>query len=81
MHIRAQLSFQLSELLESEMRRTRHDIVRPDESWFYFNTDHEDIWLPQGIAPPEMERLTIQSKNVMVTIVWNPTGLLRIAAL
>jgi hypothetical protein len=30
---------------------------------------------------PEREQMTVQSKKVMVTLLWNPTGLLRIAAL
>jgi hypothetical protein len=45
-HVRAQLSFQLLELLKFQMRRSWHNIVTLDESWFYFNTDYEGIWLP-----------------------------------
>jgi hypothetical protein len=55
------------ELLEFPMRRLWHDIATLDVSWCYFNTSHE--------------QRTIQSKNVMVTIMWNPTGFFRIAAL
>jgi hypothetical protein len=36
-------------------RKTGHDIVTVDESWFYLATDHERIWLPGGIEAPEME--------------------------
>lgn len=79
--VRAQLSCQLMELLEAQRRRSWHDIVTLDESWFYFTTDYERIWLPQDTSPPERERLTIQSKKMMVTIVWNPAGFCRIAAL
>jgi hypothetical protein len=50
--------------------------VTLDESWFYFNlnTDHELIWLQPDGEIPERERRTIQSKKVMLTIVWNPSG-------
>jgi hypothetical protein len=62
-HIRAQLSFQLFELLESQMRRSWHNTVTLNEFWFEFNTDHERIWLPQEITPPKTERQIIQSKR------------------
>jgi hypothetical protein len=47
----AQLSFQFLELWGSKVCRSRREIVRFDESWFYLNIDHERIWPPQGTAP------------------------------
>jgi hypothetical protein len=63
-----------SSILESQKRSAWHDIVAPDESWFYFPTDYELIWLQPGEALPEKERPTIHSKKTMVTIARNPTG-------
>jgi hypothetical protein len=40
-----------------------------DESWFYFNTNHELIWLLPDGEIPEMERQIVQSEKVMLTIV------------
>jgi hypothetical protein len=54
-----------------------HDIATPDEPWFYVVTDYETIWLPSGMIPPQRKRRTIQSKKMMVIIVWNPTGFYR----
>jgi histone-lysine N-methyltransferase SETMAR len=54
--------------------RSWHDIVTLDESWFYLSTDHEMIWLQSGEKVPERERHVIQSKELMLTIVWNPSG-------
>jgi hypothetical protein len=45
-----------------------------DESWFYLSTDYNSIWLQDGELPPERERKMINSKKLMVTIVWNPLG-------
>jgi hypothetical protein len=45
-----------------------------DESWFSYITDHELIWLPPDGNDPDLERVTIQSKKVMFTILWTPTG-------
>jgi hypothetical protein len=38
-YVRAQFSFRLLELLESQIRRSWHNIVILDESWFYLNAD------------------------------------------
>jgi histone-lysine N-methyltransferase SETMAR len=54
--------------------RSWHDIVTLDESWFYLSTDHEMIWLQFGKKVPERERHVIQSKKMMLKIVWNPSG-------
>jgi hypothetical protein len=69
MRVRMEVSHQLSEMLEDQKRRSWEDIVTLDESWFYFSTDYEFIWIPLGTEPPERERLTIQSKKLMITIV------------
>jgi hypothetical protein len=67
-------------MLQVQESRAWHDVVTLDESWLYCNTDHESIWLPPGERVPEMPRVTIQCKTLMVTIVCNPSGfhLLRI---
>jgi hypothetical protein len=73
---RVTLSQELLPMLERQKKRSWHNIVILDESWFYFNlnTDHELIWiLPDGEIP-ERARPTIQSEKVMLTIVWNPIG-------
>jgi hypothetical protein len=40
-------------MLQHQKDRVWHDIVSFDESWFYFTTDHERIWLAEGIEAPE----------------------------
>jgi hypothetical protein len=68
-------------MLQYQKDRAWHAIITFDEFWFYFTTNHKRIWLPEGTEAPEREWITIQSKKMMVTIVWNPTGFDRIVAL
>jgi hypothetical protein len=56
-------------MLQHQKDRAWHDIVTLDDSWFYFTTDHERIWHPEGTEAPERERITVQSRKMMVTIV------------
>jgi histone-lysine N-methyltransferase SETMAR len=44
-------------------------------------TDHEQTWLWRGETPPERARHTIQDREIMVTIAWNPLGFPLIVAL
>jgi hypothetical protein len=68
------LSQQLLSVLERQERRSWHDMVTLDESWFYLNMNHELLWLQQDEENAERERHTVQSEKVMITIVWNPSG-------
>jgi hypothetical protein len=61
-------------MLEVQRDRAWHDIVTLDGPWFYLSTDYEFASLPRDENVPEAERHTIQSKNFMLTIVWNPRG-------
>jgi hypothetical protein len=62
-------------MLERQGRRSWHDIVTLDESWFYLHADHEPIWVRPDAEILERERHTVQSQKVMLAIVWNPDGL------
>jgi hypothetical protein len=59
---------------EQQERRSWHNIVTLDESWFYLHIDHELIWAQPDANIPEWERHTVQSRKVMLTRVWNPGG-------
>jgi hypothetical protein len=63
---------QLLSVLERQERRSWHDMVTLYELFFYFNMDHELIWLQPDEGIPERERHTVQSEKVMITIAWNP---------
>jgi hypothetical protein len=68
-------------MLQHQKDRERYDIVTLDESRFYFTTAHERIWLPEGTEAPERERIIVQLRKIIVTIVWNPTAFYEIVAL
>jgi hypothetical protein len=61
-------------MLERQERRSWHDIVTLDESYFYLHTDHELIWAQSDAEIPGSERHTVQFQKGMPTIVWNPGG-------
>jgi hypothetical protein len=71
---RVTLSKQLLGELQAIKDQGWQFIMTLDESWFYFATSHELIWLQPGKAPPERPRHTIGDKKMMVTIAWNPLG-------
>jgi hypothetical protein len=54
--------------------------VTMDESWFDDMIDHEQIWLPHSGKVPDGECVIVQSKNVMLTIMWSPTGFATVTA-
>jgi hypothetical protein len=68
-------------ILPEQQTRVWHDIVTLDESWFSYITDHELIWLPPHGKVPDLERVKIQSKKVIPTIVWVSTGFAVVTAL
>jgi predicted cupin superfamily sugar epimerase len=61
-------------MLERQERRSWHDIVTLDESWFYLRIDHELNWAQPDTEIPGRERRTAQSQKVMFTIICNPGG-------
>jgi hypothetical protein len=60
---RLQCSQYLLTILREQQTRAWHDIVTLDESWFYYITDHELIWLPPDGKVPDLERARVQSKT------------------
>jgi histone-lysine N-methyltransferase SETMAR len=60
--------------LGSIKQHGRYFVVALDESWFYFATDHEQIWMRPEEEPPAHSRRIIQDRKIMVTVAWNPLG-------
>jgi hypothetical protein len=59
-------------MLQGQDDRAWYDIVTQDESWFDYMTVHEWRWLSTHEKVPEKKRRTVQSKKLMLTVVWNP---------
>jgi hypothetical protein len=55
-------------ILLAQETRVWHDLITLDESWFYYITDHKLIWLPPDGKVPDLERVRIQSRMVMLTL-------------
>jgi hypothetical protein len=60
-------------MVQHHKDRAWHDVVTLGESWFDFTTDHELIWLAEGIEATGRERIAVHSRKMMMPIVWNPT--------
>jgi hypothetical protein len=67
-------SLSILPMLKSQEHRAWYCLATLDESWFYSNTDYESIWPPPGEKVAEMPRVTIPCKQLMITIVWDPSG-------
>jgi hypothetical protein len=76
-----QCSKSLLTKLLAQQTRDWHDSVTLDEAWFYYITDHEFIWLLPDGKVPDRERVTIQSTEMMHTIVWRTAEFAGVAAL
>jgi histone-lysine N-methyltransferase SETMAR len=48
--------------------------VAGDESWFFYTTDFERMWLPEGAMPQSRLRMIISTPKVDVSIFWSPIG-------
>jgi hypothetical protein len=66
-----ELSRELLSMLEIQRVKCLHDIVTLEESVLDLSTYHEIIWLQADEIIPARERQTVQSKKLMLTIVWN----------
>jgi hypothetical protein len=49
-------------------------IVTLDESWFYWDIDWEQQWIPGDEEPATRKRRGIDREKTMLTIVWNTAG-------
>jgi hypothetical protein len=46
-----------------------------DESWFFYYTPHQKLWLPQDVEAPAVARRLIDTPKLMVTIFWGASGI------
>jgi histone-lysine N-methyltransferase SETMAR len=51
-----------------------HHFVTGDESWFFFNISPRRMWTLSRDDVVTKSRHDIQSKQLMFTIIWNPSG-------
>jgi hypothetical protein len=72
--LRVQMATELLSILAIQRTRQWHGIVTLGELWFYWNSNHDLMWLPPGNAVPDRERYTNQSPKLMLAIVWSPSG-------
>jgi hypothetical protein len=61
-------------LLHAVQRNDWHHIVTGGESLFFFETSPRRLWTLSRDNLATKPRQQIQSKEIMFTIIWNPTG-------
>jgi hypothetical protein len=73
--IRVQMVIELLQVLSVQSTRQWHEIITLDESWIYLFSEHDLMWTAPGEIVVDRERHTVQSPQLMLTVVWNPIGL------
>ena len=64
-------SMQLLDVLRVQKRKGFHRILTGDESWFYLQYDHKHVWSISKEEVPERVSQKIQTKKIMLTVIWN----------
>jgi hypothetical protein len=68
----------MSEGLLKDLEQARHQgwhyFLTGDESWFFYATDFERMWVPDGQMPQSRPRTIVSTPKVMVSIFWSPIG-------
>jgi hypothetical protein len=72
---------ELLELLHKARDNSWNYFVTGDESWLYFETSHDRIWLQRNDARPVRAKKVINSPKAMLTVFWSPNGFHIIEAL
>ena len=78
---RIQLSQSLLKEVEDAEKHSFRFFCTGDESWFFYETPLKGLWLPPDEEPPEGQKATHFAPKTMVTIFWNPDGIVLIRAL
>jgi hypothetical protein len=73
---RVQIAIELKKVLLSAKHRGWRYILTGNESWFYFNINHDKIWIQETDLLPTRVRQTISSPKRMPTTFWSHSGLL-----
>jgi hypothetical protein len=64
----------IKQVLQSAKHRDWHYFLMGDESWFYFASDDDHMWLPEDAEVPTRPKRTIVSPKRMLTVFWSPLG-------
>ena len=56
-------------------------LITGDESWFFYSTPPQGCWCPADSPGPTAQKATHFAPKIMITIFWNPNGIVLICAL
>ncbi|OHS93101.1 histone-lysine N-methyltransferase SETMAR-like protein [Tritrichomonas foetus] len=78
---RVLLAKKLLKILNAEQKTNFTFLITGDESWFYSKTDFNTQWIPENSVIPTIQNPGFQITKFMVTVFWNPHGIIHIDVL
>lgn len=75
------ISIDLLKVIQKQERQGWKYFVTGDESWFYLSYDYERQWVVSGEEPDFRVKKMISSEKLMISVFWNPNGIVLVDAL
>lgn len=72
---RIETSKELFEFLTNANVQKLYKVLKQDETWIYFISTWNSMWLEVGRPIPEKPKRMIGSKKVMISVIWGITGI------
>lgn len=77
---RKELSSELIDVLDSASTHNFRFLVTGDESWFFYRSPNNGLWMPKDAPRPESQRPSHYGDKTMIVIFWNLDGPLIVEA-
>lgn len=73
--LRVEVSTKLYEFLTNANRNKLRKVLTQDETWIYFSNPRNSMWINNNDNPPVRVSKKINSKKVMISVIWSVTGI------
>jgi histone-lysine N-methyltransferase SETMAR len=70
--VRVDMANSMLKMIAEARHQSWRSFLTGDESWFFYSTDYEQMWLPRGEMAPTRARHIISRPKVLITIFWSP---------
>lgn len=71
----------LLKTLEDAEKNNLHFFVTGDESWFFYESPNNGLWMPPDSRAPQAQKRSHYAPKTMITVFWNIDGALVVEAL
>lgn len=79
--IRVEMCTKLLEFLSNANNNKLRKVLTQDESWIYFSNPRNSMWIHEDDKIPQRVSRKIDSKKVMISVIWSITGIKSITML